>query len=174
MRLFLLNLCLRLRLFLLKSWCSYPWVPCLQIRLPAKLFFFFLGPRPRHMEVPGPGVQLELQMLAYTTATAMPDLSQVCSLHHSLWQRRILNPLSEARDGTWNLIAPSWIHFCCATTGTPWQTLFGAPHQHSRIFRSHLQTCAEQGQIWVIQRVCSRLRSNKSSPLPASLLQLSL
>ena len=38
------------------------------------LFFFFfalLGPYPRHMEVPRLGVKLELQLLAYTTATMM-------------------------------------------------------------------------------------------------------
>ena len=32
---------------------------------------------------------------------------------------RILNPLSEARDRTCNLILPSWICFCCTTMGTP-------------------------------------------------------
>ena len=32
------------------------------------LFFFFLGPHPRHMEVPTPSGELELQLLAYTTA----------------------------------------------------------------------------------------------------------
>ena len=31
-------------------------------------------------------------------ATAMPDPSRVCELHHSSWQHWILNPLSEARD----------------------------------------------------------------------------
>ena len=36
--------------------------------------------------------------LAYTTATATLDLSHVCDLHHSSWQCRILNPLSETRD----------------------------------------------------------------------------
>ena len=50
------------------------------------------------MEFPRLGVKLELQLLAYTTATAMPDLSHVCDLHHSSWQHWILNPLSEARD----------------------------------------------------------------------------
>ena len=33
------------------------------------------------MTVPRPGVQLEPQLLAYTTATATPDLSRVCNLH---------------------------------------------------------------------------------------------
>ena len=50
------------------------------------------------MEVPRLGVESELQLLAYATATAMPDQSQVCKLHHSLRQCQILNPLSEARD----------------------------------------------------------------------------
>ena len=52
------------------------------------------------MDVSRLGVESELQMLAYIMATAMLDLSLVCDLHHSLWQHRILNPLSEARDQT--------------------------------------------------------------------------
>ena len=50
------------------------------------------------MEVLRLEVESELQLPAYTTATAMPDVSLVCDLLHSSWQRRILNPLSEARD----------------------------------------------------------------------------
>ena len=38
-----------------------------------KKIFFFLGLHPRHMEVPRLGVELELQPLAYPTATAMLD-----------------------------------------------------------------------------------------------------
>ena len=53
--------------------------------------FVFLGPHPRHMEVPRLGVESELQLPAYATATAMPDLSCVCDLHHSSWQCWILN-----------------------------------------------------------------------------------
>ena len=37
---------------------------------------------------------------------------------HEPRQRQILNPLSEARDQTRNLMVPSRICFCCATTGT--------------------------------------------------------
>ena len=46
-------------------------------------FFFFvlLGLHLGHMEFPRPGVQSELQLLAYATATQ--DLSFVCYLHHS-------------------------------------------------------------------------------------------
>lgn len=53
-----------------------------------------------HMEVPSLGDELELQLPAYTTATATPDSSHTCNLSHSLWQCQILNTLSEARDRT--------------------------------------------------------------------------
>ena len=33
-------------------------------------FFCFLGPHPQHMEVPRLGVELEMQLPAYATATA--------------------------------------------------------------------------------------------------------
>ena len=64
------------------------------------LSFVFLGPHLRHMEVPRLGVQSELQLLATATATAMPDTSRMCNLHHSSQQCRILNPLIKARDQT--------------------------------------------------------------------------
>jgi len=50
------------------------------------LFFCFLGPHPRPMEGPRLGVELELQMPAYTTATARQDPSHICDLNHSSWQ----------------------------------------------------------------------------------------
>ena len=43
----------------------------------------FLGPHLWYMEVPRLGVQSELYLLAYTTATATPDPSHICNLHHS-------------------------------------------------------------------------------------------
>ena len=61
-------------------------------------FFFFLGLQ--HREVPSLRVELELQLPAYTTATARPDPSCICKLHHSLEQRQIINLLNEARDQT--------------------------------------------------------------------------
>ena len=61
-------------------------------------FFCFLGLYLRHMELPRLGVQLELQLPAYSTATAMQDLSRICNLQHSSWQHRILNPLREVTD----------------------------------------------------------------------------
>ena len=55
---------------------------------------------------------------AYTTATATPDRSLICSLQHSSWQCWILNPLSEAMEGTCVLMDPSRIRFCYAMMGT--------------------------------------------------------
>jgi len=70
------------------------------------------------MEVPRLGVKLELRLPAYTTATAIPDPSLVCNLHHSTRQRQILNPLSDARNQTHVLMDISQIRFRCATAGT--------------------------------------------------------
>ena len=78
-------------------------------------FFCFLGPHLWHMEVPRLGVESELQLPAYITATAMPDPSHDCDLHHSSRQRQILNPLSEARYGICVLMDTIWIHFCGTT-----------------------------------------------------------
>ena len=83
------------------------------------LFFAFLGPYLQHMEVPRLGVKLELQLLAYTAATATWDPSRVCDLHHSSQQHQIPEPLREARDQTRILMDTSWIRFHCATTRTP-------------------------------------------------------
>ena len=71
------------------------------------------------MEVPRLGVESELQLWAYTTATATSDPSCICDLHNSSQQRRIINPLSESRDQTCILMDTSWIRFCCTTMGTP-------------------------------------------------------
>ena len=62
----------------------------------------------QHVEVPRLGGELELQLLDHITAT----------------QRRILNPLSKARDRTCNLMVPSTICFCCTTMGTPQLSLY--------------------------------------------------
>ena len=61
------------------------------------------------MEVPWQEVEFELQLLAYAKATAMPDLSRICDLHHSLWQHWIHNPLNKARDRTHILMDTSWV-----------------------------------------------------------------
>ena len=97
------------------------------------LFFFFfsvfLGPHPRHKEVPRLRVESELQLLAYPTAAATWDPSHVCDVHHRSQQCWILNPLSEARDRTWVLMNARRIQFCRATMGTP--TSWPLSHEQS-------------------------------------------
>ena len=73
-------------------------------------YYCFLGPQTWHMEVPRLGVELELKVPTYITATATPDLSCVRDLYHSSLQHRIPNPLSEARDQTCILMDTSQIH----------------------------------------------------------------
>ena len=85
---------------------------------PSFFLFCFLGLHLRHMKIPRLGVEWELQLLAYATAIITRDLSCLCNLNHSSWQCQILNPLSEARGRTFNLVVPSWIHFLCAMMGT--------------------------------------------------------
>ena len=75
----------------------------------AFFFLFFLGPHLQHTEVPRLGVELELHLPAYTTATAMPDPSLICDLHHSLQQHQVLNPRIEPRDRTCIPMDTSWV-----------------------------------------------------------------
>ena len=89
------------------------------LRSHRSFFFAFLGPSPRHMEVPRLWGPIRATASSLATATATPDPSSICDLHHSPRQCQILNPLSEARDQTCKLMVPRRIHFCCATTGTP-------------------------------------------------------
>ena len=63
------------------------------------------------MEVPKLGVESELQLPVYARATAMPDPSRTCDLHHRPGQHRILNPLSEARDRTGILLDTGWVRY---------------------------------------------------------------
>ena len=72
-------------------------------------FVCFLGPHLWHMEVPRLGVELELLLPAYTTATAMPAWSCLCNLHRSSQQHRVLDPLSGSRDRTFVLILVRFI-----------------------------------------------------------------
>ena len=86
--------------------------PHLGLTTPAKLlslflflfffsFFCFLGPHLQHMGVPRRlGVESELQLPTYTTATQNP--SHIFDLHHSSQQCQIPDPPCEARD--WTLI----------------------------------------------------------------------
>ena len=68
----------------------------------------FLGLHLGHVEVPRLGVKSRLQLPAYATATATEDPSRACDLRHSLSQRQICSPLSQARDWTCDLMDTSW------------------------------------------------------------------
>ena len=57
------------------------------------------------------GVESELHLPAYTTATAVQDLSCICQLHHSSPQGQIVNPLIEARDQTHILMDTSQVGY---------------------------------------------------------------
>ena len=97
--------------FLCIFFCIYQYVFFLSNFIEWFFFFFFfclLGPHPWHMEVPRSGVESELQLPAYTTATVTWDPSHTYDLYHSSWQHQILSPMSEARDWTWNLMDTSW------------------------------------------------------------------
>ena len=81
------------------------------------LLFCFLGLLLWHREVSRLGVELELQLLAYATATAMQDQSCICDLYYRSRQHWIPNPLSEARDGNHILMDTSQICFHCTIMG---------------------------------------------------------
>ena len=110
-------------------------------------FFAFWGPHLWHTEVSRLGVKSELQLSAYTTATAMWDPSLVCDLHPSSQQCQIPKPLSEARDypTSWLLVrfvspritmgAPSLasllLFLCCFLSG---KALLPALHYENPIY----------------------------------------
>ena len=79
----------------------------------------FLGPQVGHLEFPRLGVQLELQLPAYTTATVMPELNHICDLYHSSRQRWIFNPQSRA----WIQPESSWIPVRFLSTEPWWKLL---------------------------------------------------
>ena len=64
------------------------------------------------MEVPRFRVESELQLQAYTIATATWDPNSICDLHHSSKQCQILNPWSKVRDQTHILMDPSQVCYC--------------------------------------------------------------
>ena len=87
---------------------------------PTPAFFFFPLFRAACVAYGGSqaGSELELPLPACTTATATWDPRHVCNLHHSSWQRWLLNPLSQARDQTCILMDTSRARYSWATTGT--------------------------------------------------------
>ena len=71
--------------------------------------FFFFRATPWHMEAPRLEVELEVQLPAYTIATAVQHPSRIFNLHHISWgQCQIFNPLREAKNGICVLMDASW------------------------------------------------------------------
>ena len=80
-----------------------------------------------HMEIPRLGVKSELQLPAYTTATATPDPSHICNLYCSSWQHWILNPQGKAGDWTQILRGTNRVCYHNGTSGhTPLKILCGS------------------------------------------------
>ena len=97
-----------------------------------------LRPHLWHMEGPRLGAESEPQLPAYTTATAMPDPSRVCDVHHSSWECWIFNPLSKARDQTHVLLDTSWVYYRW-TTMRHWCGIFRVLYISCRCLSCHLQ-----------------------------------
>ena len=110
------------------------------ISLRNSIFFFFLGPHSWHMEVPRLGIKLELQLPAYTTVTAMQDLSYICNLHHSTQHHWIHNPLSDARDQTRILMVTSQVCYHWAAMGTPGTQILNGMKERER-----------ENEVWQLQ-----------------------
>ena len=87
-------------------------------------FFFSLWLYLWHMEVSRPGAELELQLPAHATATVTKDPTRISDPYHSLWQCWILNPLSEARDGTSILRDTSRVLIPLSHHGNSWNIFF--------------------------------------------------
>ena len=108
------------------------------------VFFPFLGPHSRHMEVPRLEVESELQPSAYTTDTTTWDPSCICHLCRSLRQRQILNLLSEARDRTSILMDTSHVLNLLGHSGISLLCVFSCG-------KSFLFTCRLFSQTVVMQ-----------------------
>ena len=86
-----------------------------------KIFLLF---RATHIAYGRLGVEMKLELLAYTTATAMQDPSGICDLHYSSQKCWILNPLSRVRVRTSNLMDTSYVCYHWAPEGPPFFLFF--------------------------------------------------
>ena len=99
------------------------------------------------------GVESELQLPTCATATAMPDLSWVCNLHHSSWRRWILHPSSKARDRTCVLMDTGQVCFCWATTGSPAKVASNVDKENNL----KIQRASQTRVLKFIEQICSGL-----------------
>ena len=103
------------------------------------------------MEVPRLGVESELQLPAFKTATATSDPSRISDLHHTSRQCQMLNPLTEAR-------VTSWICFCWTIMGTPEILNFIVVSFINNFFCGYCSLCP-------MLKIFTNLRSWRYSPL---------
>ena len=96
------------------------------------IIVIFVEPPLSHIEVLWLGVESELQFLAYFTATAKQDPSQVCDLHHSSQQHRSITHL--ARPGIKPTI--SWLLVGFISTVPQWEPHTPLPIYCSIIYNS--------------------------------------
>ena len=103
------------------------------------------------MKVPRLGVKVEVQLPAYPTATEIQGPSYVWNLHHSSWQYRILNPLSETRDWTYILMDTSQVRYCWAMMGTP---------EKYHLKRTHTQTHTQWDKAQNVKKNNNSFKTN--------------
>ena len=124
------------------------------------------------MEIPGLGVESELQLLACAIAIATWVLSHICDLYHSSQKHRILDPLREARDRTYTLMDTSHVHFRCATMGAPKTEVLDQPpqrciicpstHYHSVLNSYHVPLLpVSAALVLLLYLVCSLFRASE-------------
>ena len=125
-------------------------------------FFFFLGLYTQHMELSRLGVESELQLLTYATATATPDLSCIFNLQARSLTHRVGPEMEPEYSWTlvrfittkpqWELLKLKidWIFFfsfygrTCSPwklpgQGSNWRSAAGLCHSHSNTgFEPHL------------------------------------
>ena len=102
-------------------------------------------------------VKLELQLPTYATATAALDLSRNFG---SLWQCRILNPLSKARDQTWPDGHYAKFLTRWATTGIPghddcWSNFWKLPSTSTECSpRKEAENISSVSPVWMPLKTC--------------------
>ena len=109
------------------------------------------------MAVPRLGVELELQLLAYTTATAMLDPSHVCDLYHSSWQFWILNQMSGARDWTCVLMDTSRVRYHWAAT----QDFLKWTFQRQNLWHLYIRRYCGESLYWLKDREAQYLTGKR-------------
>ena len=62
------------------AYSNFPWGRDEKANFVFCFGFCFLGLYLTHMEIPRLGVESEVQLLAYATATAMPDMRCICTM----------------------------------------------------------------------------------------------